>query len=52
MIHHVLTEFAAKTGIDLSQDPVAMQRIKDLAERTKCDLSTWRPRRSTSPSSP
>ena len=52
MIHHVLTEFAAKTGIDLSQDPVAMQRIKDLAERTKCDLSTPRPRRSTSPSSP
>jgi len=40
MIHHVLTEFAAKTGIDLSSDPVAMQRIKDLAERTKCDLST------------
>ncbi len=40
MIHHVLTEFAAKTGIDLSTDPVAMQRIKDLAERTKCDLST------------
>src|SRR5512143_3355746 len=25
MIHHVLTEFAAKTGIDLSTDPVAMQ---------------------------
>jgi molecular chaperone DnaK len=40
MIHHVLTDFVAKTGIDLSSDPVAMQRIKDLAERTKCDLST------------
>src|SRR6185369_381092 len=40
MIHHVLKEFASKTGIDLSTDPVAMQRIKDLAERTKCDLST------------
>ena len=35
MIHHVLKDFAAKTGIDLSTDPVAMQRIKDLAERTK-----------------
>ncbi|HYV46160.1 MAG TPA: Hsp70 family protein [Myxococcaceae bacterium] len=40
MIHHVLKDFAAKTGIDLSSDPVAMQRIKDLAERTKCDLSS------------
>ena len=40
LIHHVLAEFAGKTGLDLSTDPVAMQRIKDLAERTKCDLST------------
>ncbi len=40
MIHHVLKDFASKHGIDLSTDPVAMQRIKDLAERTKCDLSS------------
>jgi molecular chaperone DnaK len=40
MIHYVLREFQAQTGIDLSTDPVAMQRIKDLAERTKCDLSS------------
>ena len=40
MIHYVLTEFQAKTSIDLSTDPVAMQRIKDLAERTKIDLSS------------
>jgi molecular chaperone DnaK len=40
MIHYVLTEFQSKTGIDLSTDPVAMQRIKDLAERTKIDLSS------------
>jgi molecular chaperone DnaK len=39
IIHHVLKEFASKTGIDLAADPVAMQRIKDLAERTKIDLS-------------
>jgi molecular chaperone DnaK len=39
IIHHVLKEFASKTGIDLATDPVAMQRIKDLAERTKIDLS-------------
>jgi molecular chaperone DnaK len=40
MIHYVLKDFARKTAIDLSTDPVAMQRIKDLAERTKCDLSS------------
>jgi molecular chaperone DnaK len=39
MIHHVLEGFQAKHGVDLSTDPVAMQRIKDLAERTKIDLS-------------
>src|SRR3954447_20774078 len=40
IIHYVLKDFAGKTGIDLSSDPVAMQRIKDLGERTKCDLSS------------
>ncbi|MCI0570561.1 MAG: Hsp70 family protein [Myxococcaceae bacterium] len=40
LIHHVLKDFAGKTGIDLAADPVAMQRIKDLAERTKIDLSS------------
>ncbi len=39
MIQFVLEDFRTKTGIDLSTDPVAMQRIKDLAERTKMDLS-------------
>jgi molecular chaperone DnaK len=40
MIGHVLDEFRKKHGLDLSSDPVAMQRIKDLAERTKIDLSS------------
>ncbi len=40
MIHYVLTDFRQKHDIDLSTDPVAMQRIKDLAERTKIDLSS------------
>jgi molecular chaperone DnaK len=40
IIQYVLKDFQDKTGIDLSTDPVAMQRIKDLAERTKMDLST------------
>ena len=40
LIYHLLSDFAAKSGIDLAMDPVAMQRIKDLTERAKCDLST------------
>jgi len=40
MTRYVLDSFSAQHGIDLSADPVAMQRIRDLAERTKCDLST------------
>ncbi len=40
IIAHVLGAFREKHGIDLSSDPVAMQRIKDLAERTKIDLSS------------
>jgi molecular chaperone DnaK len=39
MIAYVLADFRRRHGVDLSGDPVAMQRIKDLAERTKIDLS-------------
>jgi molecular chaperone DnaK len=40
LIGYVLEDFQAKNGIDLRADPIAMQRIKDLAERTKIDLSS------------
>ncbi len=40
IIRYALDDFRAKHGIDLSSDPVAMQRIKDLAERAKIDLSS------------
>jgi molecular chaperone DnaK len=40
MIRHVLEDFRGRHGVDLAADPVAMQRIKDLAERTKIDLSS------------
>jgi molecular chaperone DnaK len=40
MIRYVIEDFQKKHGIDLSTDPVAMQRIKDLAERVKIDLSS------------
>ncbi|MFZ9887511.1 MAG: Hsp70 family protein [Myxococcota bacterium] len=39
LISYVVEDFQQKHGIDLRTDPIAMQRIKDLAERTKIDLS-------------
>ena len=33
-------QFSADTGIDLRQDRLALQRLKEVAERAKCDLST------------
>jgi molecular chaperone DnaK len=40
VVRYVLEDFRKKHGIDLSGDPVAMQRVRDLAERTKIDLSS------------
>ncbi len=39
LIDYVIDDFKQKNGIDLHSDPIAMQRIKDLAERSKIDLS-------------
>ena len=36
----VVDEFKAKEGIDLSKDKLAMQRIKEAAEKAKIDLSS------------
>ncbi len=33
-------QFAADTGIDLRQDRLALQRLKEVAERAKCELSS------------
>jgi len=33
-------QFLAETGIDLRQDRLALQRLKEVAERAKCDLSS------------
>jgi molecular chaperone DnaK len=37
---HILKEFNASEGVDLSGDLMAMQRLKDAAEKAKCDLSS------------
>ena len=39
IIHWILDEFKREHGIDLSQDKMALQRIKDAAEKAKIELS-------------
>ena len=40
LMHYVCDEFKKDQGIDLSKDPMAMQRVKDECEKAKCALST------------
>ncbi|RMD51050.1 molecular chaperone DnaK, partial [Candidatus Parcubacteria bacterium] len=40
IIDWIITEFKNAEGIDLSGDSLAMQRVKDAAERAKIELST------------
>ncbi|EDO1367398.1 molecular chaperone DnaK [Listeria monocytogenes] len=39
IIDYLVTEFKKDNGIDLSQDKMALQRLKDAAEKAKKDLS-------------
>ena len=39
IIDHLVAEFKKENGIDLSTDKMAMQRLKDAAEKAKKDLS-------------
>ncbi|MFN3741858.1 MAG: molecular chaperone DnaK [Anaerolineales bacterium] len=40
IIEYLMQEFKQETGIDLSQDRQALQRLKDAAERAKVELSS------------
>ncbi|MCG3153038.1 MAG: Chaperone protein DnaK [bacterium] len=40
IMHWMVAEFKSQTGIDLSSDKMAMQRIKEAAERAKIELSS------------
>ncbi|HIJ06270.1 MAG: Chaperone protein DnaK [Methanomicrobiales archaeon 53_19] len=40
IIDFLIDDFKKKEGIDLRKDPVALQRLKDAAERAKIELST------------
>ena len=39
VMDYLISEFKKETGIDLSKDKMAMQRVKDAAEKAKKDLS-------------
>ncbi len=39
IIDYLVSEFKKKEGIDLSKDPMAMQRLRDAAENAKIELS-------------
>ena len=40
IVGHILEEFKKGEGIDLRNDLMALQRLKDAAEKAKCDLSS------------
>jgi molecular chaperone DnaK len=40
VIDWLVREFKSAEGIDLSADPMALQRLKEAAERAKCELSS------------
>jgi molecular chaperone DnaK len=40
LIHWIIDEFKKQEGVDLSKDPLALQRIKESAEKAKIELST------------
>ncbi|MDE0806881.1 MAG: molecular chaperone DnaK [Longimicrobiales bacterium] len=40
IINWLVTEFKKDQGIDLSQDPMALQRLKEAAEKAKMELSS------------
>ena len=40
VIDYLVETFIQQEGIDLSKDPMALQRLKEAAERAKCELSS------------
>ena len=40
IIDWLVSEFKREQGIDLSRDPMAVQRLKEAGEKAKCELST------------
>ena len=40
LVNHILSEFKKESGVDVSQDRMAIQRIREAAEKAKIELSS------------
>ncbi|MFQ5823810.1 MAG: molecular chaperone DnaK [bacterium] len=40
VIDWIVEEFKKQEGVDLSKDPMALQRLKEASEKAKCEIST------------
>lgn len=40
MVNFLIQEFKREQGVDLTKDPMAMQRVREAAEKAKCELSS------------
>ncbi|KAL6744057.1 chaperone protein DnaK [Ancylostoma duodenale] len=40
LVNHLVAEFKREQGVDLTKDPMAMQRLREAAEKAKCELSS------------
>ncbi|XP_018580176.1 heat shock 70 kDa protein cognate 5 [Anoplophora glabripennis] len=40
LVNFLVSEFKKEQGIDITRDPMAMQRLKEAAEKAKCELSS------------
>ena len=40
LLQYIVEEFKKSDGIDLSKDPLALQRVKEATEKAKCELSS------------
>ncbi|CAF3479556.1 unnamed protein product [Rotaria socialis] len=40
LLKHLVAEFKKESGIDITKDPQAMQRLREASEKAKCELSS------------
>jgi len=40
LVHYLVSEFKKEQGLDITKDPMAMQRLKEAAEKAKIELSS------------
>ncbi|KAJ7412072.1 hypothetical protein WISP_99103 [Willisornis vidua] len=40
LLQHIVKEFKRETGVDLTKDNMALQRVREASEKAKCELSS------------